>query len=207
MNSNHSRRCHDDKFLIGAPGQYGCTQMYMRLKVMYTYQSYWNVFLREKSWRRIATYRAASILQSSHLQWHVIIKTLVTYLDVILLIVSQTSTSDSPDSLYLKIFGFIRYDFWCFRDKAFSIQYTEEFVSFDFKVHKKELLRQILRYSTPGSTYYRTMFIRKVLFYCFQYIYHHRLLKEHFIYTLSGRIGKVVASHAAVARSSQLRLH
>ena len=31
--------------------------------VRYTYQSYWNVFLRVKSWRRIATYRAASICE------------------------------------------------------------------------------------------------------------------------------------------------
>ena len=36
-------------------------------KVRYTYQSYYNVFLRGKSRRRIATYRPASIFQSTHL--------------------------------------------------------------------------------------------------------------------------------------------
>ena len=38
----------------------------------------------------------------------IIIKTLVAYLDVILLFVSQTSTLGSLNSLYLKIFGFIQ---------------------------------------------------------------------------------------------------
>ena len=47
----------------------------------------------------------------------VIIKTLVAYLDVILLFVSQTSTFDSPSSIYSKMFGFIRYDFRCFGAK------------------------------------------------------------------------------------------
>ena len=50
----------------------------------------------------------------------------------------KTSTFDSTNSLYLKIFEFIRYDFRCFGDKdSFSIPLTEEFVFFDFKVHKK----------------------------------------------------------------------
>ena len=34
------------------------------------------MFLREKSWRRIATYGPASVLQSSHLYWRIIIKAL-----------------------------------------------------------------------------------------------------------------------------------
>ena len=33
----------------------------------YTHQSYWDVFMVKESWRRIATYRAASILRCSHL--------------------------------------------------------------------------------------------------------------------------------------------
>ena len=49
-------------------------------------------------------------------------KTLVAYLDVMLLFVSQTSTFDSQNSIYLKIFGIIRYDFRCFGHKdSFSI--------------------------------------------------------------------------------------
>ena len=66
--------------------------------------------------------RSASILQSSHLSWRLIIKTLEAYLDVMLLFVSQTSTFASSNSIFLKIFGFIRYDFRCFGDKdSFSI--------------------------------------------------------------------------------------
>ena len=38
-----------------------------------------------------------------------------------LLFVSQTSTFDSPNSLYLKIFGFIRYDFGDKDKDLFSI--------------------------------------------------------------------------------------
>ena len=65
-------------------------------------------------------------------------KKLVAYFDVILLFVFQTSNFDSPNSLYLKIFGFIQYDFRCFGDKdSFSIPETEEFVFFVFKFHKK----------------------------------------------------------------------
>ena len=63
---------------------------------------------------------------------------MVAYFYVILLFVSQTSNFDSPTFLYLKIFGFIRYDFMCFGDKdSFSIPQTEELVLFDFKIHKK----------------------------------------------------------------------
>ena len=58
------------------------------------------------------------------------------------------------NSLYLKIYVFILCDFMWFGDKySFSISYTEEFVFFYFTVHKKNLLRQLLRYITPGSTY------------------------------------------------------
>ena len=36
----------------------------------------------------------------------------------------------------------------------------------------------------PGSTDHTTMFIRKVIFYCFQYIYHYRVFKYHRIWVL-----------------------
>ena len=42
------------------------------------------------------------------------IKKFVPCLNVILLLVSKTSTFNSPNSQYLKIFGFIRIDFMCF---------------------------------------------------------------------------------------------
>ena len=84
------------------------------------------------------------------------------------------------NSLYLKIFGFILYEFKCFGDKdSFSIPKTKELVFFDFNVHKKDQLRQILRYITPGSWDNMTMFIRKVVFHYFQHIYRPRFLKEH----------------------------
>ena len=44
------------------------------------------------------------------------------------------------------------------------------------------LLRQILRYITPGSTDLTTMLFGKDIFYCFQYIYRDWLLKEHWIW-------------------------
>ena len=93
-------------------------------------------------------------------------KTLMAYFDVLLHFCPKPAALiDSPNSLYLKIFRFIRYDFRCFGDKdSHSIPQTEGFVFLDFKVHKKELLRQILRYITPGSTDHRTIFIRKVIF-------------------------------------------
>ena len=71
-------------------------------KVRYTYGSYWNVSLQGKSWRWLA-----SISQSSHLQWLIIIKK-VHYLDVMLLTVSKTCTFDSLNSGYLEICSFIR---------------------------------------------------------------------------------------------------
>ena len=47
---------------------------------------------------------------------------MVAYLDVILLFVTQTSTFDSSNSQYLKMFGFIRYDFMGLGDpETFSI--------------------------------------------------------------------------------------
>ena len=79
------------------------------------------MFLREKSLRQIATYGSASILVFSFVIV-IIIKMLVAYLDVMLLLLSQTSTFDSQNSLYLKIFWFIQYNFMFFRDKdSFSI--------------------------------------------------------------------------------------
>ena len=66
---------------------------------------------------------------------------LVADLDVMLLFVSPTSTFHSPNSLYLKTFGFSRHDFRCFGDKdSFSIPQTEELVFVDFKVHKKRTI-------------------------------------------------------------------
>ena len=62
-----------------------------------------------------------------------IIKKFVSYFDEILHRVSKTCTFDSPNSIYLKIFGFIRYDFSCFGDE----DKPEEFVFLDFKVYKK----------------------------------------------------------------------
>ena len=51
-------------YLILYESSWGTQGIYIN---RYTYQSCWNVFLRVKSWRRIATYRFASILLSSHL--------------------------------------------------------------------------------------------------------------------------------------------
>ena len=44
------------------------------------------------------------------------------YLDVMLLFVSKTSPVDSQNSLYLKIFGFIRLDFMCFLNEGGFVQ-------------------------------------------------------------------------------------
>ena len=68
--------------------------------------------------RRLGSYRFASILQSSHLYWHIIIKKLVPYFDVILTFVFETSTFNYPNSQYLEIFTFIRIDFIGFSDKG-----------------------------------------------------------------------------------------
>ena len=46
---------------------------------------------------------------------------------------SQTSTSDSPNSLYLKIFGFIRFDFMCFGDKEICCLPSLSFKSTEFE--------------------------------------------------------------------------
>ena len=94
--------------------------------------------------------------------------------------------------LYLKVFGFNRYECWCFGDKdSFSIPQTEELVFFDFKVHKKERLRQILRYITTGSTdhypikwqcLFKKLFFTVFSIYIYIYIHLHKLLKEHWIW-------------------------
>ena len=81
---------------------------------------------------------------------------LVACLDVTLLFVSKTNTFDSPNSLHLKIFGFIRYDFECSRDKeSFSIPQTSQFIFFDFKVNKKNIMTyyDILHPGPHGSFY------------------------------------------------------
>ena len=69
--------------------------------------------------RRLGSYRFALISKSSHLQWRIIIKKLVPYLDAILLFVFKTSTFNSPNSQYLEIFRFIGIDFMCFSDQGF----------------------------------------------------------------------------------------
>ena len=103
-------------------------------------------------------------------------------MDVMLLFVSQTSTFDYPNSLYLKICGCIQYEFRCFGDKIRSVFHKQKVWFSSILKFIKKILRQILRYITPGSTDHTTMFIRKVIFYCCQYIYRHRLLKEHRIW-------------------------
>ena len=62
--------------------------------------------------------------EASHLEWHIIIKKIVPYLDVILLFVFKTTTFNFPNSQYLEIFGFIRIDFMCFSDKGFLELYS-----------------------------------------------------------------------------------
>ena len=95
---------------------------------------------------------------------------LEAYFKIMLLFVFQTSTFDSPNSLYLKIFRFIRYDVKRFRDKdTFSIPLTEQLVFFDFKVL---LLLPVARIFCDNV-------VLKSYFYCFQYIYRHRVLKKH----------------------------
>ena len=105
------------------------------LRKVYVYQSYWNVLLLEESWRRISTYRSASITQSTHLLWRIIIKKFLPDLDVMLL-VAKTRTFDSPNSLYLEIFWFIRLDFGCVGDKEYSIKQNILFLRFQTFIKK-----------------------------------------------------------------------
>ena len=96
----------------------------MRLKVRYTYQSYWNVFLRARAWFRVEggyqpihQHKFHSLLICKTV---VIIKKFVPYLDVMLLLLSKTITVDSPNYLQLEIFPFIRQDFSCFTNTEIS---------------------------------------------------------------------------------------
>ena len=86
----------------------------MRLKQGIPTRVIGTCFCVEKSWRGIATYRFASNLQSSHLQWCIIIKKFVV----------KTSTFDSPNSLYLGIFEFIWHNSMCFGDKGIAGIYS-----------------------------------------------------------------------------------
>ena len=77
-----------------------------------------------KRGRRLGTYRFASILQSSHLQWRILTKKFVAYLDAMLLFVFKTCSFNFLNSQYLDIFGFIRFNFMCFSDTGFLEIYS-----------------------------------------------------------------------------------
>ena len=124
--------------------------------------------------KRPATYRSASISKSSHLQWRIIIKKMVPYLDVISFFVSKPSTFNSPNSKYLKIFRFNLIDCMCFWDKwnAWIIQYsTKSMVVFFFLENKLKITitTDTTIYCT-GNKFLKTIMFYWVIFYCFQHI-------------------------------------
>ena len=69
------------------------------------------------------------------------------YLDVMLRLVSKTSTYDTPNSIYLELFGYIGLDFRYFENKEF-VQYSlnPNFIFLVAEISLKKLLRQIKKY-------------------------------------------------------------
>ena len=90
----------------------------MTFIVSYTYQSYWNVFLRGLSlggrYLPIHLHRIHSILIYKTV---VIINLLVSHLDVLLHLCPKPAPLILQNLIHFEIFGFVRLDFSCFTNK------------------------------------------------------------------------------------------